>query len=335
MAPTIKDIAQEAGVSYATVSRALNNKYGVKPATRKRIMALAQARGYTPNAIARGLVKKETLSIGLIIPDISNPFFPQVARGVEDAAKERGYSVFLCNTSYDSDREAHYLNLLVEKRVDGIILASGFQSGEASVNASAGAIPIVSLCARFETVHNSFVVIDNERGGILAIRHLIEQGYESIGFIGTQREVDVEGQRFKGYRLALEQFNMPYEERHTVTGDLKREGGYEVIRRIIASGDYPRAFFVENDLMALGVIQGIKEEGLRVPEDIAVVGFDDIAFASFPEIGLTTVRQPKFEMGKLAATLLLDTIAEVTTTPKKYILEPELIVRTSSCSAGR
>jgi LacI family transcriptional regulator len=334
MAPTIKDIAQEAGVSYATVSRALNNKYGVKPDTRKRIMALARARGYTPNAIARGLVKKETYSIGLIIPDISNPFFPQVASGVEDAAKERGYSVFLCNTNYESEREAHYLTLLVEKRVDGIILASGFQSGEASVSASAGAIPVVSLCARFDTLQNSFVVIDNERGGFLATRHLIEQGYESIGFIGTQSDGFSEGQRFKGYRLALEKFNLPYEKRYIFAGDLKRETGYKIIHRIIASGDYPRALFVENDLMALGVIQGIKEAGLKVPEDIAVVGFDDIAFASFPEIGLTTVRQPKYEMGKLAATLLLDTITEETATPKKYILEPELIVRTSSCSPG-
>ncbi|MEJ2641804.1 MAG: LacI family DNA-binding transcriptional regulator [Desulfosarcinaceae bacterium] len=284
MAPTIKDIAQEAGVSYATVSRALNNKYGVKPDTRRRIMAVARARGYTPNGVARGLVKRETHSIGLIIPDISNPFFPQVASGVEDAAKERGYSVFLCNTNYESEREAHYLKLLVEKRVDGIILASGFQSGEASANALTGAIPLVSLCARFDTVQSSFVVIDNERGGFLATRHLIEQGYNSIGFIGTQSDGLSEDQRFKGYRLALEKFNLPYSEQLIFAGDLKRETAYKIIRRIIASGDYPRALFVENDLMALGVIQGIKEAGLKVPQDIAVVGFDDIAFASYPRL---------------------------------------------------
>lgn len=332
MSPTIKDIAQEVGVSYATVSRALNNKYGVKPDTRQRIMEVARTQGYTPNAIARGLVKQETHSIGLIIPDISNPFFPQVAGGVEDTAKDRGYSVFLCNTNYESDRQAHYMQLLVEKRVDGIILASGFQPGEISPTASAGAIPIVSLCARFDTLQNSFVVIDNERGGFIATRHLIEQGYASIGFIGTQSNGFSEGQRFKGYRLALEKFNLPYEERYTFAGDLKRETGHKIIQRVIASADYPRALFVENDLMALGVIQGIKEAGLRVPEDIAVVGFDDIAFASFPEIGLTTVRQPKFEMGKLAATLLLDTITGVSATPRKHVLEPELVVRTSSCT---
>lgn len=334
MSPTIKDIAEEAGVSYATVSRALNNKYGVKPDTRKRVEAVARARGYTPNAIARGLVKQETHSIGLIIPDISNPFFPQVASGVEDAAKERGYSVFLCNTNYESEREAHYLQLLVEKRVDGIILASGFQSGEFPAIAAPGTIPMVSLCARFDSVQDSFVVIDNERGGFIATRHLIEQGYTHIGFMGTQGDGFPEGQRFKGYRLALSKFNLPFEERYVFSGDLKRETGHKIIRRIIAAADYPRALFVENDLMALGVIQGTKEAGLRIPEDIAVVGFDDIAFASFPEIGLTTVRQPKYEMGKLAATLLLDTITGASVTTKKCILEPELIVRTSSCTSN-
>jgi DNA-binding LacI/PurR family transcriptional regulator len=174
-----------------------------------------------------------------------------------------------------------------------------------------------------------------QRGhGFIATRHLIEQGYTRIGFMGTQGDGFPERQRFKGYRLALEKFNLPFEERYIFVGDLKRETEHKIIRRIIAAADDPRALFVENDLMALGVIQGTKEAGLRIPEDIAVVGFDDIAFASFPEIGLTTVRQPKYEMGKLAATLLLDTISGASVTSKRYILEPELIVRTSSCTSS-
>ena len=331
MTTTIKDIAEETSVSYATVSRALNNKYGVKPDTREKILAVAHARGYTPNAIARGLVRKQTHSIGLIIPDICNPFFPQVASGVEDSAKEKGYSVFLCNTNYESDQEARYLQLLIEKRVDGIILASGFQESATIDPLSMGSIPIVSLCTRFENAKNSFVVIDNERGGFIATKHLIEQGYPTIGFIGTQGDGLPQGPRFKGYLQALEKFNMRFDARLVFTGDLKRETGYEIIKRIIAGQNFPRALFVENDLMALGVIQGIRESGLRVPDDIAVVGFDDIAFASFPEIGLTTVRQPKYEMGKLAADILLDCIIKITKEPKKHILEPKLIVRTSSC----
>jgi LacI family transcriptional regulator len=332
MSPTIKDIAEETGFSYATVSRALNNMYGVKPDTRDKIMSVARARGYTPNAIARGLVKKQTHSIGLIIPDISNPFFPEVASGVEDGAREKGYSVFLCNTNYESEREAHYLQLLVEKRVDGIILASGFQSSPSINPISSSMPPVVSLCSRFDNVNSSFVMIDNERGGFLATKHLIEQGYQRIGFIGTHGEGVTESQRFKGYRQALAKFNLPFEESLVFAGNLKRETGYQIIKRIIAGKDYPRALFVENDLMALGVIQGIKESGLRIPGDMAVVGFDDIAFASFPEIGLTTVRQPKYEMGKLAAEILLERILnKEIREPKRYILEPELIIRTSSC----
>ena len=330
MPKTIKDIAEETGFSYATVSRALNNKYGVKPDTRDRIIAAARASRYTPNGIARGLVKKQTHAIGLIIPDISNPFFPQVARGVEDGAKEKGFNVFLCNTNYESAQEGHYLQLLEEKRVDGIILASGFHKSTPQDFGPRGSIPIVSLCTRFENVPNSFVVIDNERGGFIATKHLIEQGYVTIGFIGDKGDGFAEGQRYRGYRQALEKFNLPIEDRFVFAGDLKMETGHKIIKRIIAAQDPPQAVFVENDLMALGVIQGIKESGLQVPGDIAVVGFDDITFAAFPEIGLTTVRQPKYEMGRLAADILLDLVINGTQVHKRYILEPELIVRTSS-----
>lgn len=331
MNTTIKDIAEETGFSYATVSRALNNKYGVRSDTRDLIIQVANTRGYSPNAIARGLVNRQTFSIGLIIPDISNPFFPEVTRGIEEEAKKKGYSVFLCNTNYESDQEVRYLKLLIERRVDGIILASGFKDASPLESLLPGSIPMVSLCTRFDHIRDSFVVIDNERGGFIATRHLIEQGYATIGFIGTKSDGFSDGQRYRGYRQALEKFNIPIEDRFVFAGDMKRETGYRIIKRMVAGQDYPRALFVENDLMALGVIQGIKESGLQIPGDIAVVGFDDITFASFPEIGLTTVRQPKYEMGKLAATILLDQIMNETTESKRHILEPELIIRTSSC----
>ena len=210
MKPTIKDIAEETGFSYATVSRALNNKYGVKPGTRDLIMQVAQSRGYTPNGIARGLVKKQTYSIGLIIPDISNPFFPEVTRGIEERAKEKGYSVFLCNTNYESDQEARYLQLLIERRVDGIILASGFQDASPLDSLPIGTVPIVSLCTRYDNIKDSFVIIDNERGGFIATKHLIEQGYPTIGFIGAKSDGFSEGQRYRGYRQALDKFNIPF-----------------------------------------------------------------------------------------------------------------------------
>ena len=330
MALTIKDIAEEAGVSYATVSRALNNKYGVKSETRQKILSVARARGYTPNAVARGLVKKQTQTIGLIIPDISNPFFPQVAIGVEDGANAMGYSIFLCNTNYDMGKQQKYLQLLVEKRVDGILLAPGLGPPAESDPLSNVAIPMVHLCQRFLQADKSFVVIDDERGGFLATKHLFERGYQTIGFIGTLADGNSSAERYRGYCQAFAKFGFSPEQRYVFAGDLKRETGYKVIKRIIAAGDHPRALFVENDLMALGVVQGINEMGLAVPRDIAVVGFDDIVFAAFPEFGLTTVRQPKYEMGQIAVTILLKNILHQATKPKKIILEPELVVRSST-----
>lgn len=331
MTATIKDVAKKTGLSTATVSRALNNKYGVKQETRDKVLAVAQDAGYTPNAVARGLVKSQTQSIGLIIPDISNPFYPEIVKGVEAGADENGYNIFLCNTNYKKDKQYQYVRLLAQKRVDGIILAPGSEESTIHNDRPVGAIPVVYLCKRLTAPDKSLVVIDDERGGFLATKHLIEQGYQSIGFIGAHEDGFLNGQRFKGYQQAFEKYSMPIDERFIFSGDFKRETGYRVIRRIIKSGDCPRALFVENDLMALGVIQGIKEMGLGVPGDVAVVGFDDIPFAAFPEIGLTTVNQPKYKMGKIAVDMLLKKINNNTAEPKKIILEPELVVRTSSC----
>ncbi len=331
MAPTIKDIARQAGVSYATVSRALNDKYGVNSETRENILEIARAIDYKPNGLARGLVKNQSRSIGLLIPDICNPFYPEIAKGVEDAAKEMGYSIFLCNTGYEADREDHYLGLLSEKRVEGILMAPGNEDRAEPDSQPAGPIPVVYLSRRIADPDVSFVAIDDERGGFLATRHLIELGYKTIGYIGSREGGLSTVDRYNGYCQAFEKYGMTVDERFVIYGDFKSETGYRVVRTIIESGDYPRAFVVYNDLMALGVIQGIKEMDLRMPEDIAVVGFDDIPLASFPEIGLTTVKQPKYEMGKIAFDILFENINRETAEPKRVILEPELAVRTSSC----
>lgn len=330
MAATIKDIAKKANVSYGTVSRALNNKYGVKKETRERVLALAVKMGYSPNAIARGLVKKTTHSIGLVIPDILNPFYPDVARGIEDKALENGYSVFFCNTNHDKKREIQSLKLLVEKRVDGIILAPGLEDPDVPNVLIHGDIPIVHICRRYTEPDKSFVVIDDERGGFLATKHLIEQGYKKIGFIGAKDQALHLDERYEGYKQAFQKFGLQLDERYVFSSDFKRQTGYRIVRRMLADGDYPRAIFAENDLLALGVIQGIREAGLSIPGDIAVVGFDDIPFASFPEVQLTTICQPKHEMGEIAVSILLEQMSGLNPQPRKVILEPRLIVRKSS-----
>lgn len=330
MAATIKDIAKKANVSYGTVSRALNNKYGVKKETRERVLSVAVKMGYSPNAIARGLVKKATNTIGLIIPDILNPFYPGVARGIEDRALKSGYTVFFCNTNHDKKREMQSLRLLAERRVDGIIVAPGLDGADISNDINGGGIPIVHICRHYVEPNKSFVVIDDERGGFLATKHLIEQGCKKIGFVGAQNKAPNLSERFEGYKQAFQKFGLELDDRYIYSSDFKRQTGYRLVRKMIASGDYPRAIFAENDILALGVIQGIRESGLSIPEDIAVVGFDDIPFASFPEVQMTTIRQPKQEMGEIAVSILLDQLSGRNTKPRKVILEPRLIVRRSS-----
>jgi LacI family transcriptional regulator len=330
MTATIKDIAKKANVSYGTVSRALNNKYGVKKETRERVLAVAGRMGYSPNGIARGLVKKATNTIGLVIPDILNPFYPGVACGIEDKALKGGYSVFFCNTNHDKKREIQSLKLLAEKRVDGIIVAPGLDDSDIPNDVTGGDIPIVHICRRYVEPDKSFVVIDDERGGFLATKHLIEQGYKKIGFIGAQNQALYMDKRFEGYKQAFKKYGLELDDRYIYSSDFRRQTGYRLVRKMIANGDYPRAIFAENDILALGVIQGIRESGLSIPEDIAVVGFDDIPFASFPEVQMTTIHQPKHEMGEIAVSILLDQLSGRNTQPRKVILEPRLIVRRSS-----
>ncbi|RKX80172.1 MAG: LacI family transcriptional regulator [Spirochaetes bacterium] len=333
MNPTIKDVARLANVSYSTVSRALANRPGVNEATRCKIIRAAEELNYRPNAIARGLVRGQTLSMGLIIPDITNPFFPEVHRGIEDGARESGYSVFLCNTNWERERETHYINLLIEKRVDGIIIAPISDTVDKIEEELKSNIPVVYVSNLPPKTDRSCVAIDNIRGGFLATKHLIESGYREIGFIGAPEGSFSIDQRLEGYKLAFRKYGMKLDQRFICFGDFKRETGYRIIKRMIEEGIYPRAIFAENDLMALGVLQGVKESGLSVPGDIAVVGFDDIPFASFPEVQLTTIRQPKYEMGKMAVQLLLNDIRASNNglrkelSCRKIILEPELIVR--------
>ncbi len=330
MAVTIKDIAKMANVSYGTVSRALNNKYGVKKETRERVLAVSAKMGYSANGIARGLVKKATCTIGLVIPDILNPFYPGVARGIEDKALKSGYSVFFCNTNHDKKREIQSLKLLAQKRVDGIILAPGLEAPNIPESLTNGNIPIVHICRRYIDPSKSFVVIDDERGGFLATKHLIEQGYKKIGFIGAKDQALYLDERFEGYKQAFQKFGLQIDKRYIYSSDFQRQTGYRIVRKMLADGDYPRAIFAENDILAMGVIQAIREAGLSIPDDIAVVGFDDIPFAAFPEVQLTTIRQPKHEMGEIAVSILLDQMSGCNAEPRKVILEPRLIVRKSS-----
>ncbi|MEW5818319.1 MAG: substrate-binding domain-containing protein, partial [Spirochaetota bacterium] len=222
-----------------------------------------------------------------------------------------------------------YIDLLIEKRVDGIIIAPISDRVDQIEKGLTTKIPVVYVSNIPKNSDKSYVVIDNIRGGFLATRHLIEAGYYPIGFIGAPEGSFTVDERFEGYKMAFEKYGLKPEERYIRFGDFKRETGYKLIKEMIARNDYPRAVFAENDLMALGTLQGVRESGLSVPGHIAVVGFDDIPFASFPEVALTTVSQPKYRMGEIAVEILLELITApaIGAVARKIILEPELIVR--------
>lgn len=326
---TIKDIASELNVSYATVSRALNDKEGVKAETRLRVMEVAKDLNYRPNAIARGLVNRKTHTLGLIIPDITNPFYPEVARGVEDAAQEQGYSVFLCNTNWERKKENHYLNLLAEKRVDGIIIAPVAKETP-SLERLIGSLPCVYVGRSPREAGAEFITIDNERGGYLATEHLLKTGRAPVGFIGAPEDSNTLEERLRGYWKALAEYGEKIDERIILFGDFRRESGYNLVKKMMAERVRPRGVFGENDLLAIGALQGARELGLRIPGDLAVVGFDDIPIAGFPEIQLTTIGQPKYEMGRLAVEMLFDITGEKEMEAgksRRIVLEPVLIIR--------
>lgn len=324
--PTIKDIAKRLGMSYATVSRALNNKYGVKEATRARVQEVAREMRYRPNAIARGLITRRTNTIGIVIPDLRNPFFPEVAAGIETEAERMGYSVLLGSSDWSPEREDRYINLLIERRVDGIILAPVSRSAARYPEAIPPDVPAVYVTSAPEDVKTGYVVIDNERGGHIATEHLISRGYTPVGFLGAENGSDTGKARRRGYRAALEAAQIGFDPDRVYLGPFSREGAASMIRRAVEDGTLPRGIFCENDNLAIGAIQTLSELGYRVPEDVAVIGFDDISWAGLHTVELTTIAQPMHEMGKRALRMLVDTIDEGRP-PDAVVLEPRIVLR--------
>ncbi|QEK11595.1 LacI family transcriptional regulator [Crassaminicella thermophila] len=322
---TIKDIAKKLGISYTTVSRALNGKPGVSQETVEKVLKEARKMGYQPNAIARGLVKKYTNTIGLVIADITNPYYPSIARGVEDAARKIGYNVFLCNTNYNKENEQSYLKTLQEQRVDGIIINP---AKDDSPNVYDLQTPMVLINSPSYGGNNSTIEVDNKRGGFLATEHLIKSGYKRIAFIGGDIASYSNGRRFEGYKEALKEYNYPVDESIIAYGSFKTKSGYAIIERLLKLENPPDAVFAGNDVIALGILHYAQDKGIKVPEDFGVVGFDNVGFSELPQIQLTTIDQPKYYIGKLAFEILMEEIRNKEERfVKKIVLEPELVIR--------
>jgi LacI family transcriptional regulator len=305
MAITIKDVARESGVNVSTVSRALNGEYGVHAETREHVVAVAERLRYRPNRVARGLVTGKSHTLGLVVSDIRNLFFAEVARGAEDAAYRAGYDVVLCNSDLDADKQLRYVQSLVEKRVDGILMNSVSALGRKQQEQLAGlGVPIVLLNRGASRHTFSTISADNEAGGALAADYLVKLGHRRIAHLTGPRHHGNMTDRARGFVRALEAARKPVSP-VVLHGRNNFAGGVELAQRLLAQHPEVTAIFVASDTMAFGVMRALMEAGRRIPADVSVIGFDNVELSSIVHPPLTTIHQPKYEIGQAAVEVLL------------------------------
>jgi LacI family transcriptional regulator, galactose operon repressor len=333
MPVTIKDVARESGVNISTVSRALNNSYGVNDQTREHVAAVAARLNYRPNRVARGLVTGRSHSLGLVLSDIRNPFFAEVARGAEDAARAGNCDLVLCNSDLDADKQMHYVQSLLEKRIDGILMNSvSALSREQQAQLTASDVPIVLLNRPASNHVFSTVCANNEAGGAMAARYLLDLGHRKIAHLTGPKQHGNLSDRTRGFVRTLQA------AKHTIHpivryGKFNFAGGADLTRKLLDTHPDVTAIFAANDVMAFGVVQAALERGLRIPEDLSLIGFDNIEFSGIVHPPLTTIHQPKYEMGQAAVEILLRMARE----REKRITEHRLLgvelIERQSCQA--
>lgn len=322
---TIKDVARELGVSYSSISRALNGKEGVSKETREKILKTAERMGYQPNDLARGLVNKISKTVGVIIPDINNPFFGEIVAGIIDASNENEYNIFLCISGWDPKMEKEYFNTLRKKRVDGIILKSAGKNEDYDEVK----LPLMIIERYNKNLQYDSVEVDNELGGYIAAKHLIDCGYRNIAIILGKEDFNASERRLRGAEKALQEYNVPLNRELVIKGSFTIEGGRKAAKQLFESGHPIDAVFSVNDVIGMGVLQYCDECNISVPDEVGVIGYDNISYAGLPQIRLTTVHQPKYELGKMIFETLLDEIKhhDMARPTKKIILNPELKIR--------
>jgi LacI family transcriptional regulator len=329
----IKDVALRAGVSATTVSHVVNQTRFVTETARLRVLEAVQALGYVPSGVARSLKHNATRILGMLIPNNSNPYFAEILRGVEARCYEAGYNVLLGNSDDDPVRQAAYLRVLAEQRVDGLILVTAHSGPGGAVLAEPlgpWTIPVVMVDREVPGLAGDLVAVDHVLGGLLATRHLLTLGHPWVACIGGPPELSSADQRRRGWQQALAEAGVARRPGDGVAGDFSSAGGYQAMRLLLRHRPRPSAVFVCNDLMAFGALAACQEAGVRVPHQLALVGYDDIQLAAFSTPALTTVVQPKRQMGILAADLLLERIQTGRRQARRVILEPLLKIRGSS-----
>lgn len=333
--PTMDDVARQAGVSKTTVSHVINNTRFVEEATRQRVLQAVAELGYRPSAVARSLTTNRTQTIGVIVSDASNHFFAEVLQGIEDVLRPVNYALITCNTAEVLEREAHYLDLLMRQRVDGIIAAATSQPWDILTDFESEHMPVVFVDRTFEGLDGSFVGVDNQGGAYQGTTCLIECGYRQIGILAGFQRLSTMRERLAGFRQALQDHGISLPEEWVVTSPLSIEAGCQTMQKLLTLPERPRAVFASNNLLSLGALLAIQELGLRCPEDIALVGFDDHPWAAVSDPPLTVVRQPARQLGQKAAEILLALINGEEPPEPRVLLECELVSRQSCCPYRR
>lgn len=337
---SIEDIARVAGVSHSTVSRALHDSSLIRLEVRERIQRLANEMGYTPNAIAQSLQTRRTSTIGLVVTSIDDPFLGDVVRGVEEVARSGGFSVFLSATHNDPDQEMEIIETFHRRRVDGILVASSRITTKYKKRLDHIRLPTVFINSQAESQDDllHWVAVDDRLGAQLAVEHLLRLGHRSIGYLGVNCRPKSNQQRLEGYQNAMAIADMVGQSEWAViapgteaSDEEDVAAGQAQLPHLLATGI--TAVFCYNDMVAIGVLMACKERGIAVPGELSVVGFDDIRMASYVSPALTTIHQPKVELGRLATEVMLDLLND--RPAKNHVLQPALITRASTAPLGR
>ena len=332
---TIKDVAALARVSYTTVSHVINNSRPVSKKARTGVEAAIRELNYLPSAVARSLRQRATSTIGLLISNNTNPFFSELARGIEDACYRNGYSVILCNSDDDPIRQEAYLRVLMERRIDGLIVGSTGHDPILASMLKGARVPLLIIDRPMPEVSADIVQADHERGGYLAAKHLIDLGHQAIGFIGGPIHSSPTAERLKGFLSALREARIKIPRTWIAEADFTSEGGYQAAIRLMKT-HRPTAIFAGNDLSAIGALRFAAEKKIRVPEELSVIGFDGIELGRYIHPALTTIDQSIRRLGEIAAATLIRAMSRETGhPPENHSVEPKLLIRESTGPAPR
>lgn len=333
--PTITDVAQLAGVSKSTVSHVLNGTRYVEDETKQRVLNAIEELGYRPSGVARSLTTKRTNTIGIIIADATDNFFGEILRGIISVFGSTEFSIVVCNTEQRLEREEHYLNLLLQQRVDGIIAMATSQRWEALEHAEMKHLPLVFVDRTFEGMDSRpYVGVDNFAAAYRGTQHLISCGHDRIGLLAGAPQLSTMRERRAGFEQALQEAGLPLRPDWIVTSPLSVEAGRVTAARLLSSPDRPQALFLNNNLLSLGTLLALKDIGMKSPDDVGLVAFDDHPWSAVSDPPLTVVRQPAYEIGKQSAEIMQRLLEDETPDESKILFQCELVVR-GSCGGNR